>query len=41
MLWEEDKKKYMKYIIVFYELKEEEINGIDGENKILEKIEKY
>ena len=41
MLWDEDKKKYMKYIIIlFYELKEEEINGMDGENKILEKIEK-
>ena len=41
MLWGEDKKKYMKYIIIlFYELKEEETTGMDGENKMLEKIEK-
>lgn len=36
--WDEDKKKYMKYIIIlFYELKEE---GFVDDEKLLEKIEK-
>lgn len=41
MLWNEDKKKYMRYIIVlFYELKEEDTRTIDGEDKIMIRIEK-
>lgn len=40
MLWNEDKKKYMKYIIIlFYELKEEDIETHD-EDKLINKIEK-
>ena len=38
-LWEEDKKKYMKFIIIlFYELKEEET--VTDDEKILKNIER-
>ena len=41
LLWEEDKKKYMKYIIIlFYELKDEDILEIDKEDKMMTRIEK-
>ena len=41
LLWEEDKKKYMKYVIIlFYELKEEDTETMDKNEKIMIRIEK-